>query len=64
MTEEMLTSIELVSTVLPIGLLLVIHHTDCGALYRNDDGVRKVLSEQSPDHAKDIEHKTWHTFHE
>ncbi|KAH7354498.1 hypothetical protein B0T11DRAFT_288751 [Plectosphaerella cucumerina] len=59
---DALRSLEVMSSIHPIDLIVVVHHTDCGALFTNDDEVRAKMCARAPAHADSIQSKSFGTF--
>ncbi|KAF4310049.1 hypothetical protein GTA08_BOTSDO01975 [Botryosphaeria dothidea] len=59
---DVFRSLEIMGTILPIGQIVVIHHSDCGGVYTTDDEVREKLSTRAPAHAHEIKDKVFLTF--
>ncbi|UZP40415.1 hypothetical protein NXS19_008231 [Fusarium pseudograminearum] len=55
-------SLEVMGTIAPIDLIIVVHHTDCGALFTNEEEIRSKLSHRAPAHAASIQDKWFGTF--
>ncbi|KAH8749733.1 carbonic anhydrase [Diaporthe sp. PMI_573] len=55
-------SLEVMGTISPIDLIVVVHHTDCGALFTTDEEIRSKLSHRAPAHAASIKDKWFGTF--
>ncbi|KAH7230767.1 carbonic anhydrase [Fusarium solani] len=55
-------SLEVMGTISPIGLIVVVHHTDCGGLFTTEDEIRSKLSNRAPTHASAIKDKWFGTF--
>ncbi|GIZ40397.1 hypothetical protein CKM354_000373500 [Cercospora kikuchii] len=60
--EQVLRSLEIMGTIAPIGLVMVIHHSDCGGMNTTDDEIRARLSARVPDHAYEVRDKIFGTF--
>ncbi|KAH7118516.1 carbonic anhydrase [Dactylonectria macrodidyma] len=60
--KDAFRSLEVMGTINPIGLIVVVHHTDCGGLFTTDNEVRSRLSNRAPAHAAAIEEKWFGTF--
>ncbi|KAH6661955.1 carbonic anhydrase, partial [Plectosphaerella plurivora] len=61
---DALRSLEVMSSIHPIDLIVVVHHTDCGGLFTNEDEVRAKMSARAPIHANSIQDKCFGTFNE
>ncbi|KAF5241422.1 hypothetical protein FAUST_3852 [Fusarium austroamericanum] len=57
-------SLEVMGTIAPIDLIIVVHHTDCGALFTNEEEIRSKLSHRAPSHTASIQDKWFGTFQE
>ncbi|KAH7171576.1 carbonic anhydrase [Fusarium sp. MPI-SDFR-AT-0072] len=57
-------SLEVVGTIAPIGLIVVVHHTDCGAMFTTEEVIRSKLSHRAPADAASIKDKWFGTFRE
>ncbi|KAH7129475.1 carbonic anhydrase [Dactylonectria estremocensis] len=55
-------SLEVMGSIHPIDLIVVVHHTDCGGLFITEAEIRSKLSNRAPDHASAIKHKWFGTF--
>ncbi|KAH7002952.1 carbonic anhydrase [Fusarium venenatum] len=55
-------SLEVMGTIGPIDLIVVVHHTDCGAVFTTEEEVRSKLSHRAPAHADSIKDKWFGTF--
>ncbi|KAF5583012.1 beta-carbonic anhydrase cab [Fusarium subglutinans] len=55
-------SLEVMGTIAPIGLIIVVHHTDCGAVFTTEEEIRSKLSHRAPVHAASIKDKWFGTF--
>ncbi|KIL88437.1 hypothetical protein FAVG1_08517 [Fusarium avenaceum] len=55
-------SLEVMGTIAPIDLIVVVHHTDCGALFTTEEEIRSKLSKRAPAHAASIKEKWFGTF--
>ncbi|KAF5539127.1 carbonic anhydrase [Fusarium mexicanum] len=55
-------SLEVMGTIAPIGLIIVVHQTDCGAVFTTEEEVRSKLSHRTPVHAASIKDKWFGTF--
>ncbi|KAH7232883.1 carbonic anhydrase [Fusarium tricinctum] len=55
-------SLEVMGTIAPIDLIIVVHHTDCGALFTTEEEIRSKLSHRAPAHAASIKDKWFGTF--
>ncbi|UPK94703.1 hypothetical protein LCI18_005638 [Fusarium solani-melongenae] len=55
-------SLEVMGSIAPIDLVVVVHHTDCGGLFTTDEEVRSKLSNRAPDYASSIKDKWFGTF--
>ncbi|CAJ0544067.1 Ff.00g040660.m01.CDS01 [Fusarium sp. VM40] len=55
-------SLEVMGTIGPIDLIVVVHHTDCGALFTTEEEIRSKLSQRAPAHAASIKEKWFGTF--
>ncbi|KAF1962493.1 carbonic anhydrase [Byssothecium circinans] len=60
--EQVLRGMEIIGTLAPIGLVVVIHHSDCGGLFRTDEEVSDILAQRFPEHAHEVEGKSFGTF--
>ncbi|KAI7766403.1 hypothetical protein LZL87_013673 [Fusarium oxysporum] len=49
-------------TIAPIGLIIVVHHTDCGAVFTTEEEIRSKLGHRAPIHAASIKDKRFGTF--
>ncbi|KAB8234325.1 beta-class carbonic anhydrase [Aspergillus alliaceus] len=59
---DALRSLEVMGSIAPIDLIVVVHHTDCGGLFTNDDEIRSKLCDRAPAHASTITDKWFGTF--
>ncbi|KAF5671422.1 carbonic anhydrase [Fusarium heterosporum] len=55
-------SLEVMGSIAPIGLIVVVHHTDCGGMFITEEEIRSHLSERAPAHAASIKDKWFGTF--
>ncbi|KAF2646853.1 carbonic anhydrase [Massarina eburnea CBS 473.64] len=59
---QVLRGLEIMGSIAPIGLVVVMHHSDCGGLYRTDEDVGMILAERNPGHVHVVEGKVFGTF--
>ncbi|USW58794.1 Putative carbonic anhydrase [Septoria linicola] len=52
--EGVFRSLSVMGTVAPMGLIAVIHHTDCGGVYISDAEVNQRLASRNPNHAHEL----------
>ncbi|KAI8401530.1 hypothetical protein FOFC_18399 [Fusarium oxysporum] len=57
-------SLEVMGSIAPIGLIVVVHHTDCGGMFTTEEEIRSKLSDRAPAHAASIKDKWFGTFRE
>lgn len=62
--SDIFRSLSIMSSIAPIGTLIVLHHTDCGGLLRTDEEVKRILGERNPKHKHDVENVVFGTFRE
>ncbi|KAH7379053.1 carbonic anhydrase [Cadophora sp. MPI-SDFR-AT-0126] len=55
-------SLQVMGTIIPISLVVVVHHSDCGGLNTTDDEVRSKLSKRAPTHAHEVQDTVFGTF--
>ncbi|KAH7183927.1 carbonic anhydrase, partial [Fusarium oxysporum] len=55
-------SLEVMGSIAPIGLIVVVHHTDCGGMFTTEEEIRSKLSDRAPAHAASIKDKWFGTF--
>ncbi|KAH7369480.1 carbonic anhydrase [Plectosphaerella cucumerina] len=59
---DALRSLQVISSIHPINLIVVVHHTDCGGLFTNDEEVRDKMCARAPAHRDSIRDKSFGTF--
>jgi carbonic anhydrase len=61
-TPDTFRSLSIMGTLMPIGLVVVMHHSDCGGLNTTDQEVREKLQERAPEHKHEVEGTWFGTF--
>ncbi|KAF2167060.1 hypothetical protein M409DRAFT_54272 [Zasmidium cellare ATCC 36951] len=61
-TDDTFRSLGVVGSISTLGLIVVLHHTDCGGLFRTDEDIRKIWSDRNPEHAQEISTKAFGTY--
>ncbi|KAF7979469.1 hypothetical protein HWV62_42289 [Athelia sp. TMB] len=61
---DALSTLLVLDSVIPIGTLVIIHHTDCGLTHITDDAVRARLAAHAPGHEAEIAAMQFGAFRE
>jgi carbonic anhydrase len=61
-TADTFRSLSVMGTLSPIGLVVVMHHSDCGGLNTTDQEVREKLQERAPAHKHEVGDAWFGTF--
>lgn len=61
---DAIRTLELIGTLVPIGLVVVMHHTDCGGEYTHTEEIKKRMGERCSGHEGLLEGRTFGAFGE